>query len=112
MPCTPNTPKYVLVNMWNELLCQDTLKGNRLKTSPSPRKVSTMINEKATVVQNVAKSISKDWKTTLGGVLAGVGTILITNTGSDWMPTVGSILCVVGMVLLGTMATDKSKPKN
>jgi len=51
----------------------------------------------------------KNWKTTLGGILLGVGTPLAT-AGEGIYQTVGIILATIGGLLVGTAAAD-SKPK-
>lgn len=47
----------------------------------------------------------KNWKTTLGGVIAAVGTYL-TNSQVGVLNIVGQILNIVGVLLLGGAAAD------
>lgn len=54
----------------------------------------------------------KDWKTTLGGALAAIGTAVSAfSTQVEIQPNyyilAGTILSAVGMVLLGNQAKDK-----
>jgi hypothetical protein len=50
----------------------------------------------------------KNWKTTLGGILLGVGTPLAT-AGEGIYKVVGTILATIGGLLIGVEAAD-SKP--
>jgi hypothetical protein len=50
----------------------------------------------------------KNWKTTLGGVLAAVGTYLM-NSQTGVLNVVGQIMNIVGMLLLGGAAVDFKK---
>lgn len=50
----------------------------------------------------------KNWKTTLGGILAAVGTYL-ANSQTGALNVVGQILNIVGVLLLGGAAVDSKK---
>ena len=50
----------------------------------------------------------KNWKTTLGGVLAAIGTYL-TNSQTGVLNVIGQIMSIVGTLLLGTAAADYKK---
>ena len=50
----------------------------------------------------------KNWKTTLGGILAAVGTYL-ANSQTGTLNIVGQCLNIVGMLLLGGAAVDYKK---
>ncbi len=50
----------------------------------------------------------KNWKTTLGGILAAAGQYLI-NSESGWLSIVGQVLSGVGLLLLGAAAQDSTK---
>jgi hypothetical protein len=52
----------------------------------------------------------KNWKTTLGGLLAAVGSYLI-NSQTGTLNLVGQIAQVVGMFFLGYSATDAAPVK-
>ena len=47
----------------------------------------------------------KNWKTTLGGIIAAVGTYFQSQEG--WQHIIGQVLSAVGLLLLGHSATDK-----
>lgn len=47
----------------------------------------------------------KNWKTTLGGILAAVGSYLV-NSQTGVLNLVGQIAQVIGMFFLGYSATD------
>lgn len=47
----------------------------------------------------------KSWKTTLGGILLGIGTPL-AGAGEGIYKTIGLILATIGGVLLGVTARD------
>ena len=50
----------------------------------------------------------KDWKTTIGGVLAAIGGPLALS-GEGWVQEFGMILGSLGALLLGTFATGAKK---
>jgi hypothetical protein len=52
----------------------------------------------------------KNWKTTLGGLLAAVGSYLI-NSQTGTLNLIGQIAQVVGMFFLGYSATDAASAK-
>jgi drug/metabolite transporter (DMT)-like permease len=47
----------------------------------------------------------KNWKTTLGGLVAAVGTYLV-NSQTGVLQILGQVLAVVGTLLLGHSAAD------
>lgn len=49
----------------------------------------------------------KNWKTTLGGVLAAVGAYMV-NSQTGVMHLVGQVLQAVGLFFLGVSAQDQS----
>lgn len=49
----------------------------------------------------------KNWKTTLGGIFAGLGTLLMAGDGT--YKIIGSILLGLGTLILGIAAKDASK---
>ena len=51
----------------------------------------------------------KNWKTTLGGILAGLGTLLLAGEGTYKL--IGSILLGLGTLILGIAAKDASAKK-
>ena len=51
----------------------------------------------------------KNWKTTLGGILAAGGTFLISQEGIAHL--IGQILQAVGMFILGASAQDSTTTK-
>ena len=48
-----------------------------------------------------------DWKTTICGVIAAIGTYLSTSQ-TGWLQILGQVLAGVGTLLLGYSAKDKS----
>lgn len=48
----------------------------------------------------------RNWKTTLGGILAALGTSLINLHDPAWLSIVGQILQASGLFLLGVTAKD------
>jgi len=46
-----------------------------------------------------------NWKTTLGGILAAIGTYLTSQQG--WISIAGQVVSAVGLLLLGHSAADK-----
>ena len=52
----------------------------------------------------------KNWKTTLGGVIAAVGTYL-TNSQVGMLNVVGQVLNIIGVLLLGGAAADFKSEK-
>ena len=46
-----------------------------------------------------------NWKTTLGGILAAIGTYLTSQQG--WIGITGQVVSAVGLLLLGHSAADK-----
>lgn len=53
-------------------------------------------------------SLTKSWKTTLGGICLAVGSPLAA-AGADWVQTLGIVLSSIGAVLLGGSARDATK---
>ena len=47
----------------------------------------------------------KNWKTTVGGLLAAVGSYLV-NSQTGWLNVVGQVAQAVGLFLLGATAKD------
>jgi hypothetical protein len=52
----------------------------------------------------------KNWKTTLGGILAATGQYLI-NHEQGWMNIAGQIVSAIGLLLLGSAASDAKSVK-
>ena len=50
----------------------------------------------------------KNWKTTVGGLLAAVGSYLI-NSQTGWLQVVGQVAQAVGLFFLGAVAQDATK---
>ena len=57
--------------------------------------------------QSIMKS---NWKTTLGGVLAAVGSYLV-NSQTGWVNVLGQVCQAVGLFFLGASAKDASTTK-
>ena len=51
-----------------------------------------------------------NWKTTVGGILAAVGSFLV-NSQTGTLNLIGQIAQVVGMFLIGAMAQDAKATK-
>ena len=49
-----------------------------------------------------------NWKTTIGGLLAAVGSFLV-NSQTGWLQVVGQVCQAVGLFFLGASAQDASK---
>lgn len=49
--------------------------------------------------------MKSNWKTTVAGIIAAVGTYLQTQTG--WLQVAGQVISAVGLLLLGHSASDK-----
>ena len=49
----------------------------------------------------------KNWKTTVGGLLAALGSYLV-NSQTGWLGVVGQIAQAIGLFFLGTSAADAS----
>lgn len=49
----------------------------------------------------------KNWKTTLAGLLAAVGTYLV-NSQVGWANVIGQVCQLAGVVLIGGLAKDHS----
>jgi hypothetical protein len=49
----------------------------------------------------------KNWKTTLGGLLAAAGSYLV-NSQTGWLQIVGQVAQAVGLFLLGAVAQDST----
>lgn len=49
----------------------------------------------------------KNWKTTLGGILAAIGQYLI-NSEAGWLNIAGQVISGIGLLLLGAAAQDSS----
>ena len=47
----------------------------------------------------------KNWKTTLSGVLAAVGTYLANST-TGWLQVIGQVMSGIALLLLGYNASD------
>jgi len=52
----------------------------------------------------------KNWKTTVGGILAAVGSYLV-NSQEDVLNVVGQIMQVIGVFLIGATAQDAPSSK-
>ena len=52
----------------------------------------------------------KNWKTTVGGILAAVGSYLV-NSQTGWINVVGQVMQVVGIFLVGAAAQDAPSAK-
>jgi hypothetical protein len=52
----------------------------------------------------------KNWKTTLGGILAAVGSYLV-NSQTGWINVVGQVMQVIGIFLVGATAQDAPSAK-
>ena len=52
----------------------------------------------------------KNWKTTVGGILAAIGSYLV-NSQAGVLNVVGQIMQVVGVFLVGAMAQDAPSAK-
>ena len=48
----------------------------------------------------------KSWKTTIGGCLVAVGTVVVQISSPAWVPVVGTALVAIGSVFMGTSARD------
>lgn len=55
----------------------------------------------------MAEKKKSSWKTTLGGILLGVGTPLAAG-GEGIYATIGTVMMTVGGILLGVSARDSS----
>lgn len=53
----------------------------------------------------------KNWKTTLGGILAAAGSYL-SNSQTGALQVVGQVLQAIGLFLLGAVAQDASTNSN
>jgi hypothetical protein len=51
----------------------------------------------------------KDWKTTVGGLLAAIGLFLETVPDPAWMPYLGKALVMASIIFFGYNAADKGK---
>jgi hypothetical protein len=51
----------------------------------------------------------KDYRTTVGGLMMGLGAMMIQVQTPDWIPTLGASLLAVGGLITGTQARDKTK---
>lgn len=47
----------------------------------------------------------KNWKTTIGGIVAAIGTYFQSQEG--WQQILGQVLSAIGLILLGHSAADK-----
>jgi hypothetical protein len=47
----------------------------------------------------------KNWKTTLGGVIAAIGTYFQSQQG--WQNVLGQVMSAIGLLILGNSAADK-----
>lgn len=65
--------------------------------------VVIFINPKLTIMK-------ANWKTTIGGILAAVGSYLV-NSQTGTLNLIGQIAQVIGMFLIGAMAQDASSAK-
>lgn len=54
--------------------------------------------------------MKSNWKTTLGGVLAAVGSYLV-NSQTGWVNVLGQVCQAVGLFFLGASAKDASTGK-
>ena len=54
--------------------------------------------------------MTSNWKTTLGGILAAVGSYLV-NAQTGWVNVVGQICQAVGLFFLGASAKDVTSSK-
>jgi hypothetical protein len=52
----------------------------------------------------------KNWKTTLGGIMAAIGQYL-TQAESGWLNIAGQVISGIGLLLLGAAAQDSSVSK-
>ena len=52
-----------------------------------------------------------NWKTTIGGILAAVGSFLV-NSQTGTLNLIGQIAQVIGMFLIGAMAQDAKSTKS
>jgi hypothetical protein len=52
----------------------------------------------------------KNWKTTMGGILAAVGSYLV-NSQTGWANVIGQVMQVIGIFLVGLVAADASSSK-
>lgn len=50
----------------------------------------------------------KNWKTTVGGILAAVGSYLVNSNQTGWINILGQVCSAVGLLLLGGAAKDKN----
>lgn len=50
----------------------------------------------------------KNWKTTVGGIMAAVGGVLINTNPTGWVNILGQVLSAVGLLLVGGSAKDAS----
>ena len=53
----------------------------------------------------------KNWKTTLGGILISLGTLLNNIPDPFWVAYIGQALILIGGLLLGITAQDATKGK-
>lgn len=52
--------------------------------------------------------VTKSWKTTLGGILAAIGTGLQGVKDPSWVALIGQVLGGIGVLVMGMAARDNS----
>ena len=50
----------------------------------------------------------KNWKTTVGGILAAIGSYLV-NSQTGWLQVLGQVCQAIGLFFLGASAQDATK---
>lgn len=52
--------------------------------------------------------MNSNWKTTVGGILAAVGSFLV-NSQTGWLNVVGQVAQAIGLFFLGASAKDAAR---